>query len=152
MRFNSYNQGLTVGGTIISVDPGRQLFSVEARVGDTFAAIVARETNYQVLSNLHGVDRNRMPDPQGVARDDDNIVFNLQKYAVPDRPVYIRGIYQENGGGQRSRAKVSLDFPSASAGRSFRDAGELVRRVASRGAAVPLPPAGEVSSSVLMEV
>ena len=105
MPLNGYNQGLTVGGTIVSVDPGRQLFSVEARSGDTFEAIVGRETNYQVLSNLDAVDRNRVPDPQGVARDDDNIVFNLQKYAVPGRPVYIRGIYQENGNSQRYEAR-----------------------------------------------
>lgn len=105
MPLNSYNQGLTVGGTIVSVDAGRQLFSVEARSGDTFEAIVGRETNFQVLSNLDGVDRDRVPDPQGVARDEDNIVFNLRKYVVPGRPVFVRGVYQENGAGQRYEAR-----------------------------------------------
>jgi mannose/cellobiose epimerase-like protein (N-acyl-D-glucosamine 2-epimerase family) len=105
MPLNSYNQTLVVGGTIVSVDPSRRLFSVEARSGDTFEAIVGSETNYQVLSNVDSVDRNRVPDPQGVARGDGNIVFNLQKYAVPGRPVYVRGIYQENGNSQRYEAR-----------------------------------------------
>src|SRR5512144_2887577 len=105
MPLNSYNQTLTVGGTIVSADPSKPSFSIQARSGDTFEAIVGRETNYQVLSNLDGLDRNRAPDPQGAARDDPPVVFNLQKYAVPRRPVFVRGIYQENGNSQRYEAR-----------------------------------------------
>ena len=68
MSLNSYSQMLTVGGIIASVDPGRKSFSVEARSGDTFEAIVGPETQYQVLTNLDAMDRNRVPDPDIAAR------------------------------------------------------------------------------------
>ena len=103
MSLNSYNQMLTVGGIIASVNPGRKSFSVEARSGDTFEAIVGPETQYQVLTNLDAMDRNRVPDPD-IPRDDD-IDFNLQKYAVAGRPVFVRGIYQENGPSRRYEAR-----------------------------------------------
>ena len=105
MSLSSYNQTLTVAGIIVSADPSKPSFSIEARSGDTFEAVVGRETNYQVLSNLDGLDRNRVPDPQGVPRDD-AIVFNLQKYAVPGRPAFVIGIYQENEGKQRYEART----------------------------------------------
>jgi len=101
---NSYNQTLTVAGNIVSVDPGGPSFSFEARSGDTLVAIVGPETNYQVLSNLDGVDRDRVPDQDRVPGDDD-IVYKLRKYAVPGRPVFVSGVYQENGGGQRYEAR-----------------------------------------------
>src|SRR5512132_4376960 len=104
MSLNSFNQTLTVAGTIVSADPSKPSFSIQARSGDTFEAVVGRETYYQVLSNLDGLDRNRVPDPQGVAREDP-LVYNLQKYAVPGRPVFVRGIYQENGNSQRYEAR-----------------------------------------------
>ena len=104
MPLNSFAQTLTVAGSIISVDPGGPSFSFKARSGDTFEAIVGPETNYQVLSNLDGVDRDRVDDPQRGPGDDD-IVYKLRKYAVVGRPVFVRGIYQENGGAQRYEAR-----------------------------------------------
>ena len=106
MSLNSFNQTLTIAGTIVSVDPRKPSFSIEARSGDSFEAVVGRETYYQVLSNLDGLDRNRVPDPQGVAHDDGDVVFNLHKYAVPGRPVFVTGIYQENDGSQRFEART----------------------------------------------
>jgi mannose/cellobiose epimerase-like protein (N-acyl-D-glucosamine 2-epimerase family) len=104
MSLNSFAQTLTVAGSIVSVDPGGPSFSFKARSGDTFEAIVGSETNYRVLSNLDGVDRDRVPDPQRSPGDDD-IVYRLRKYAVAGRPVFVRGVYQENGGGQRFEAR-----------------------------------------------
>ena len=103
MSLNGYSQMLTVGGIIASVDPGRKSFSVEARSGDTFEAIVGSETQYRVLTNLDAMDRDRVPDPD-IARDD-HIDFNLQKYVVAGRPVFVRGIYQENGTSRRYEAR-----------------------------------------------
>jgi hypothetical protein len=74
---NRYNQGLTIGGTIISADPRRQLFSVQARSGDTFEAIVGRETNYQVLSNLDSVDRNRVRPTRRASPATTTILFSI---------------------------------------------------------------------------
>ena len=107
MSLNRFNQTVTVAGTIVSVsaDPGNPSFSIAARSGDTFEAVVGRETYYQVLSNLDGLDRDRVPDPRGVARDDGR-VFSLHKYAVPGRLVFVTGIYQENDGSQRFEART----------------------------------------------
>jgi hypothetical protein len=45
-----------------------------------------------------------VPDPQRAPGDDDT-VYKLRKYAVPGRHVFVRGVYQENGGGQRYEAR-----------------------------------------------
>lgn len=101
----NFNQTLTVGGTIVSVDLSKRSFLVEARSGDTFEAVAGPETNYQVLSNLDNLDRNRVPAPEDAAGDEDNIASQLRKYAVAGRMVYVRGIYQENGNSQRYEAR-----------------------------------------------
>ena len=88
MSLHSFNQALTVTGTIVSVDPGKSSFSVEARSGDIFEAIVGRETYYSVLSNLDGLDRNRVPEAQP-ASGEDGVLYNLRKYAVQGRPVSV---------------------------------------------------------------
>jgi mannose/cellobiose epimerase-like protein (N-acyl-D-glucosamine 2-epimerase family) len=105
MSLRSFNQTLTVAGTIVSVEPSKPSFSIEARSGDTFEAVVGRETYYSLLPNLDGLDRNRVPDPEGVPHDDHDVVFNLHKYAVPGRPVSVRGIYQQNDGAERFEAR-----------------------------------------------
>ena len=87
MSLSSFNQTLTVTGTIVSADPDNPSFSIEARSGDIFQAVVGRETYYSVLSNLDRLDRNRVPDPQGVAQRP-HVVFNLHKY--PSRPAGVR--------------------------------------------------------------
>ena len=104
MSLNNFNQTLTVAGTIVLRRSKQAVVFDRGAQRDTFEAVVGRETYYQVLSNLDGLDRNRVPDPQGVARDD-GVVFNLHKYAVPGRPVFVRGIYQENGNSQRYEAR-----------------------------------------------
>ena len=104
MSLSNFNQTLTVAGTIVSADPSEAVVLDRGAERDTFEAVVGRETYYQVLSNLDGLDRNRVLDPQGVAGDD-GVVFNLHKYAVPGRPVFVRGIYQENGNSQRYEAR-----------------------------------------------
>ena len=103
MSLNSFNQTLTVAGNIVTVDP-LPSFSIEARSGDKFQAVVGPETYYSVVSNLDGLDRNRVPDPQGVPGEN-GIVFNLHKYAVTGRPVSVIGIYQQNEGAERFEAR-----------------------------------------------
>ena len=106
MPLNSFAQTLTVAGTIVSVDPAGRSFSFKARNGDTFEAFVGPtdSTNYQVLQNLDNLDRDRVPGPERAPGDDD-IVYNLRKYAEAGRPVVVSGIYQENGSGQRYEAR-----------------------------------------------
>jgi hypothetical protein len=42
-------------------------------------------------------------DPPGVTRNDE-VTFNLQKYVVPERPIFVSGIYQQDGTRQRYEA------------------------------------------------
>jgi mannose/cellobiose epimerase-like protein (N-acyl-D-glucosamine 2-epimerase family) len=115
MPLNSFNQTLTVAGTIVSVDPARRSFSFKARSGNTFEAFVGATdlTHYPVLQNLDNLNRDRVANPQGVAPpapdapDDDEakIVYYLRKYAEAGRHVVVEGIYQENGGAQRYEAR-----------------------------------------------
>ena len=104
MSLHSFNQTLTVAGNIVSVDLAVPSFTIEARSGDKFQAVVGPETYYSVVSNLDGLDRNRVPDPQGVPGES-GIVFNLRKYAVTGRPVSVIGIYQQNEGAERFEAR-----------------------------------------------
>ncbi len=104
MSLRSFNQTLTIAGTVVGIDLAVPSFSVEARSGDKFEAVVGRETYYSVLSNLDGLDRNRVPPPEGVSGDD-SVIYNLQKYAVAGRPLSVRGIYQQNDGRERFEAR-----------------------------------------------
>jgi len=69
-----------------------------------FEMVVGPETYYSVVTNLDGLDRNRVPDPQDVSRQDGS-VFNLHKYIVPGRQVFVSGIYQQNEGSERFEAR-----------------------------------------------
>lgn len=103
MSLHSFNQTLTVTGIIVSVDFDKPSFSVEARSGDVFQAVVGPETYYSVVTNLDSLDRNRVAEPQvsGVS----GPAYNLHKYAVQGRPVSVIGIYQQNAGAERFEAR-----------------------------------------------
>ena len=105
MSLRSFNQTLTVAGTIVAVDFGKPSFSIEARSGDIFEAVVGPTTYYSVLMNLDGLGRDRVED---TARDpnDDDIRYGLRKYITPGRPIFVTGIYQENDGVRRFEARA----------------------------------------------
>jgi len=107
MSLRSFNQTLTVTGTIVAVnyDLAKPSFSIEARSGDIFEAVVGRETYYSVVTNLDSLDRNRVPNPQPVAGDQGGVLFNLHKYAQQGRPVSVLGVYQQNEGSERYEAR-----------------------------------------------
>lgn len=104
MSLHSFYQALTVSGKIVSVDPAKPSFSVEARSGDIFEAVVGPETYYSVLSNLDGLDRNRVPEAQPVSGES-GIVYNLRKFASEGRVVSVRGVYQQHEGRERYEAR-----------------------------------------------
>ncbi|HEX5863065.1 MAG TPA: hypothetical protein VF014_02175 [Casimicrobiaceae bacterium] len=105
MPLNNFNQTLTVAGSVVSIDEAEASFCLRARSGDVFEAFIGANTQYEVLTNLDQVSRDQVSDPTGVARDNE-ILFKLKKYLAPGRPVFVRGIYQENGGQQRFDART----------------------------------------------
>lgn len=106
MALHGFNQTLTVAGSVVSNNSAKPSFTVKARSGDLFEAIVGPTTYYQVLTNLDNLPRDRVPAPDGLRRDDDPVVFDLCRYAEPGRTVFVTGIYQENGGHQRFEART----------------------------------------------
>ena len=105
MALRNYNQGLTVCGSVISVDLQRLSFSVKARSGDVFEMFVGPETYYQVVSNLDGVNRDRVKEPDNTDSSD-GIRYRLAKYVQNDRAVAVSGVYQENGSDTRFEARA----------------------------------------------
>ena len=104
MSLYSFNQTLTVTGSIVSVDPAKPSFSIQARSGNIFEAVVGSETNYSLLPNLDGLERDRVPEPQNLTGVD-GVVYNLHTYAEQGRPVSVRGIYQQHDGAERFEAR-----------------------------------------------
>lgn len=105
MALTTFYQGLTVTGSVISVDPQKLSFTVKARSGDTFDMFVGPSTYYQVVRNLDGVDRDRVEEPQGADRGD-GVRYNLLKYISTGRAVCVSGVYQENGNDTRFEARA----------------------------------------------
>ena len=100
------NQTLTITGMIVSRDPDPEnpSFSIEARTGDIIKAFVGRETNYSVVRNLDGLDRDRVPEPEAVSRDPE-VLYKLHRYATSPRPVSVIGVYQYHENRERFGAR-----------------------------------------------
>lgn len=105
MSLNSFYQTVTVAGTVIAIDVPSLSFTIQARSGDVFQAYVGASTYYQVLTNLDILGRDRVEDPVGV-RNTDEVEFNLQKYLVSGRAVFVTGIYHQNRTDQRYEART----------------------------------------------
>ncbi|MFO1154032.1 MAG: AGE family epimerase/isomerase [Rhodospirillales bacterium] len=106
MALNAFSQFLTVRGRVISIDAGKPSFTIKARSGDVFEAFVGPSTYYEVVTNLDGIDRGRLPDPEGMQWSDDPIRFDFMKFIQVDRPVTVQGIYQQNGNQERYEARA----------------------------------------------
>lgn len=106
MALSSFNQTLTVAGSVVSIDEARPSFSIQARSGDTFEALVGPTTYYQVLTNLDMLSRDRVAEPQPAPAGGNGALYNLAKYIQVGRPIFVSGIYQENGNAQRFEART----------------------------------------------
>ena len=105
-RLNSFTQTLTVAGSVVSIDEANSSFTVLARSGDTFEALVGPTTYYQVLTNLDQLSCDRVEDPANLPSGTSGVIFNLKKYIVVGRPVFVNGIFQENGGAYCFQART----------------------------------------------
>jgi mannose/cellobiose epimerase-like protein (N-acyl-D-glucosamine 2-epimerase family) len=105
MGLNSFYEELTVTGSVIAIDVDKPSFSIKARSGDIFEAIVGTTTWYQMLSNLDNLGRDRVPEPEGVSRED-GVRYSLQKYIQVNRPVTVNGVAYSDGERQRYEARA----------------------------------------------
>ncbi len=92
-RFTNY---LTLMGRVVSVDPDLGAFTVRCRSGDEFRTFVSSETNFRTLTNLDGLDRDRMPIPESYRPGE--LSDRLKKYVHTGHLLALQGIYQEYEG------------------------------------------------------
>jgi mannose/cellobiose epimerase-like protein (N-acyl-D-glucosamine 2-epimerase family) len=105
MTLHSFYQALTIAGEVVGIDPVAPSFTVETRSGDQFEVVAGPSTIYQVLTNLDGLGRDRIPDPPRQESETD-ITHGVRKYISQGRHVFVNGIYQENDGRQRFEART----------------------------------------------
>lgn len=105
---HSFHQTLTVAGEVVAMDtsdPAAPHFTVKTRSGDEFEAVVGPETIYQVLRNLDGLGRDRVPSPPRQELESD-VAYEVRKYISPGRRVFVDGLYSEHDGRQRYQARL----------------------------------------------
>lgn len=90
-------------GTVIDVDDSNATFSIKCHSGDEFSVSVGAETQFQFLQNLDGINRDRVPTPQGFLN---NLSQRVTKYIQPERLVVLQGVYQENEDKRRFDART----------------------------------------------
>jgi mannose/cellobiose epimerase-like protein (N-acyl-D-glucosamine 2-epimerase family) len=91
-------QQLTVTGTVVDVNPDKPSFTIEARTEDRYEAIITTETWYEVVTNLDGLSRDRVPPPKDIQPGTpDEMRYRLQRYIQKDRPVTVSGLVYLDG-------------------------------------------------------
>jgi mannose/cellobiose epimerase-like protein (N-acyl-D-glucosamine 2-epimerase family) len=110
--YRNLYQELTVAGTVVAVDPDKPSFTVKARSGDLFEAFVGPTTWYQVVSNLDGLWRDRVENPNDAPQDP--VRFGLVKYIREQRPVTVNGLVYLDGDRLLYEAKAVSLMHSAS--------------------------------------
>ena len=68
MELNNFYQTATVCGTVINLDLDTLSFCVQSRSSDTFDTYVGSTTYYEVLTNIDGLWRDRVAEPDGLNR------------------------------------------------------------------------------------
>jgi mannose/cellobiose epimerase-like protein (N-acyl-D-glucosamine 2-epimerase family) len=93
----SYTQNVMIMGTVKRIDPGRCCFEVKLRSGDVITCNVHGDdrTQFAVLTNIDGLNRDRIPAPPRF--NDKDMREKLAKYLQPETLVVVDGVYQENG-------------------------------------------------------
>lgn len=100
-----FSQSMTLLGKVTNVNVKDASFTLRCRSGDTFLVQASPQTNYNVLRNLDGLSRDRVPTPQNF-NPGDGVSEMLRKYVQPDEIVLIYGIYQEHDGKKQFQAST----------------------------------------------
>ncbi|MDX2084747.1 MAG: N-acyl-D-glucosamine 2-epimerase [Candidatus Melainabacteria bacterium] len=92
-----FTQSTTLMGTIKpgSIDLDTQTFRLICRSGDEYKVNIGPNTFFQMMQNLDGLDRDRIPSPEGTFAND--VARGMAKYLKEDALIVVQGIYQEHG-------------------------------------------------------
>ncbi len=96
---NHFNVTLTVQGTVRSINPQMASCELTLRSGDVMAVQLGTETWFTVLTNVDGVDRDKVPEPTESPPGD--LARRVAKYLRPGDVVLMRGILQDNSDARR---------------------------------------------------
>lgn len=89
-----FSASVTLMGTITAIQAEKGTFDLKCRSGDEFTVSIGRETNFAVLKNLDGLNRDRVPKPEGF--NDKDPAQKVRKYIRLGRLVVLYGIYLED--------------------------------------------------------
>ncbi|PSB09054.1 N-acyl-D-glucosamine 2-epimerase [Pleurocapsa sp. CCALA 161] len=93
-----FTQSTTLMGYVTEIKEQDSAFSIKCRSGDELLIHVARETRFQSMQNLDGIDRDRYPNPEDFTQNPSQLV---KKYIHSDRLVAVEGVYLEDGENRR---------------------------------------------------
>ncbi|NHC34268.1 AGE family epimerase/isomerase [Scytonema millei] len=93
----------TLMGNVTEIREQEAAFHIKCRSGDELVVNVGRETQFQFVQNLDGINRDRYPTPEGFERNPSQLV---KKYIKPDRLVVVQGVYLEDDPHRRLDARM----------------------------------------------
>ena len=93
-----FTQSTTLMGYVTEIKEQDSAFSIKCRSGDELLIYVARETRFQSMQNLDGIDRDRYPNPEDFSQNPSQLI---KKYIHSDRLVAVEGVYLEDGANRR---------------------------------------------------
>ena len=93
-----FTQSTTLMGYVTEIKEQDSAFSIKCRSGDELLIHVARETRFQSMQNLDGIDRDRFPNPEDFSQNPSQLI---KKYIHSDRLVAVEGVYLEDGANRR---------------------------------------------------
>ena len=112
---NNFVETATVMGKVtksvtpqdLATQPWEQLnwFDLRTRSGDDHRIFISTETSFQVLSNLDGLDSDRVPTPEWVGQPGDTsapqfdwkkLAHRIFKYIAEGNLIVVRGVYQQH--------------------------------------------------------
>jgi hypothetical protein len=98
-----FTQQTTLMGKVTQVQPDAAVFRIECRSGDEILVSVGKETRFEFMQNLDGINYDRIPNPDGFSGNSAQLV---KKYILPERTLVLQGIYLEDGEHCRFDARV----------------------------------------------
>ncbi|MBF0136977.1 MAG: AGE family epimerase/isomerase [Magnetococcales bacterium] len=89
----NYSQHVVFAGHVHSINAQGHQFTIQCRSGDNFVVKVGDTSWFEVLTNLDGLGRDRVAEPNTNAV---GIERNIDKYVREGRLLIVTGIFQEN--------------------------------------------------------